>query len=159
MEDFELTVEYRVSSQGNSGINYRSNDVPGTKFAMEGYQNDIDGEDQWSGQNYEERGRKFLAYRGQSVVLKPGAPPEVVKQLGDRAELQKSVSKGDWNKVRIVAKGNLFQHYTNGVLMSEVLDEDQEHRRDAGLLGVQVHVGPPMKIEFRDIKLKRFVKN
>lgn len=153
--DFELKLEYRVSAEGNSGINYRSSEVPGVKWAMRGYQADIDGKDQWSGQNYEERGRTFLAYRGQSVVMKPGAQPEVVKALGDRAELQKAVRKEDWNEVHIVARGGLLRHFTNGVLMSEVRDEDPENRTMKGLLGVQVHTGPPMKIEFRNIRLKR----
>ena len=155
LADFELKLEYRVSSEGNSGINYRSIDVPGVKYAMQGYQDDIDGKDSWSGQNYEERGRQFLAYRGQSVVLKPGAGPVVEKELGDRAELQKKVLKNDWNQVHIIAKGNLLQHFTNGVLMSEVRDDDPEKRKPSGLLGVQVHVGPPMKIEYRNILVKR----
>jgi Domain of Unknown Function (DUF1080) len=153
--DFELKLEYRVSAEGNSGINYRSVEVPDVKWALKGYQDDIDGKDQWSGQNYEERGRTFLAYRGQSVVMKPGAKPELVKSLGDRAELQKKVLKEDWNQVHIIAKGNLMQHFTNGILMSEVLDEDPEKRMMTGLLGVQVHVGPPMKIEYRNIRVKR----
>ncbi len=153
--DFELKLEYRVSAQGNSGINYRSVEVPDMKWALKGYQDDIDGNDQWSGQNYEERGRTFLAYRGQSVVMKPAAKPEIVKILGDRAELQKKVLKDDWNHVHIIAKGNLIQHFTNGVLMSEVCDEDPEKRMMTGLLGVQVHVGPPMKIEYRNIRVKR----
>lgn len=155
--DFELKLEYRVSDHGNSGINYRSVRVadPATKWAMQGYQADIDGQDQWSGQNYEERGRTFLAYRGQSVVLKPGKPPEIAKLLGDRSELQKQVKKNDWNEVHLIIQGHRLRHFTNGVLMSEVLDEDPEKRRASGLLGVQVHVGPPMKIEFRKLRLKR----
>ena len=155
--DFELKLEYRVSDHGNSGINYRSVRVadPATKWAMQGYQADIDGRDQWSGQNYEERGRTFLAYRGQSVVLRPGKPPELVASLGDRAELQKRVRKNDWNEVHLIVQGHRLRHFTNGVLMSEVLDEDPEKRRPSGLLGVQVHVGPPMKIEFRQLRLKR----
>ncbi len=153
--DFELKLEYRVSSEGNSGINYRSIEVPGLKFAMQGYQDDIDGKDAWSGQNYEERGRKFLAYRGQSVLISPDQAPKVTRELGDRAALQTKVLKNDWNQVHIIAKGNLLQHFTNGVLMAEVLDEDTANRKLAGLLGVQVHVGPPMKIEFRKIWVKR----
>lgn len=153
--DFELKLEYRVSAEGNSGINYRSIEVPGVKWAMEGYQDDIDGKDQWSGQNYEERGRTFLAYRGQSVVVPAGGKPEVARELGDRADLQKKILKNGWNQVHIIARGNLLQHYTNGVLMAEVRDEDPEKRRMNGLIGVQVHVGPPMKIEFRNIRLKQ----
>lgn len=152
--NFELKLEYRVSAEGNSGINYRSVEVPDLKWALKGYQDDIDGRDQWSGQNYEERGRTFLAYRGQSVLLPPGGKPVVERELGDRTELQKLVKKEDWNQVQIIAKGNLLRHYTNGTLMSEVRDEDPEKRQAKGLIGVQVHVGPPMKIEFRNIRLK-----
>ncbi len=157
LADFELKLEYRVSDQGNSGINYRSIQVPDpeTKWAMQGYQADIDGQDQWSGQNYEERGRTFLAYRGESVILKPGQKPEIAKALGTREQLQKLVKKNDWNEVHLVIKGNLLQHFTNGTLMSEVRDEDPEKRKASGLLGVQVHVGPPMKIEFRNIRVKK----
>lgn len=156
--DFELVVEYRVSAKGNSGINYRSVDTPDVKWALTGYQADIDGGDRWTGQNYEERGRTFLAYRGQGVVLKPGAKPEVAKEIGTAAELQKSVKKEDWNTYRIVAEGNVMRHFVNSVLMSEVEDLDPGKRVTEGLLGVQVHVGPPMKIEYRKIALKRLGK-
>lgn len=78
-----------------------------------------------------------------------------MKDLGDRAEMQKKVLKNEWNQVHIIARGNRLQHFTNGVLMSEVVDEDPGKRAMAGLLGVQVHVGPPMKIEFRNIRVKR----
>ncbi len=153
--DFELIVEYRVSAKGNSGINYRSVETPDVKWALTGYQADIDGGDKWTGQNYEERGRTFLAYRGQGVVLKPDAKPEIVKEIASAAELQKSVLKEYWNTYRIVVEGNVMRHYVNGVLMSEVEDLDREKRVMEGLLGVQVHVGPPMKIEYRKIALKR----
>lgn len=51
LADLELKLEYRVSDKGNSGINYRCIQVPDpeTKWAMQGYQADIDGQDQWSG--------------------------------------------------------------------------------------------------------------
>ena len=62
-ENFELQVDYRVSAHGNSGVNYRSVLIDTLPFALKGYQADIDGEDNWSGQNYEERGREFLALR------------------------------------------------------------------------------------------------
>jgi hypothetical protein len=152
--DFELVVEYRVSEKGNSGINYRSVETPDLQWALTGYQADIDGGDKWTGQNYEERGRTFLAYRGQGVILKSDSKPEVVKQIGDAAELQKSVKKVDWNTYRIVAEGKVMRHYVNGVLMSEVEDLDPVKHVREGLLGVQVHVGPPMKIEYRSIRLK-----
>lgn len=158
VDDFELIVEYRVSAQGNSGINYRSIETPDLKWSLTGYQADIDDGPRWIGQNYEERGRKFLALRGQSVVLRPGAKPEAVRSLGTAEELQKKVLSEDWNTYRILAKGNKVQHHVNGVLMSEIEDLDPAHRRLSGLLGVQVHVGPPMKIEYRKIELRRLTQ-
>jgi len=155
--DFELVVEYRVSAKGNSGINYRSVKTPDLKWSLTGYQADIDGGDRWTGQNYEERSRKFLAYQGQRVVLKPDAKPELVEELGTKGELQKAVKKEDWNTYRIVAIGNVMQHFVNDVLMSEVEDRDPTKRVMEGLLGVQVHVGPPMKIEYRSIRFKKIV--
>ena len=35
-----------------------------------------------------------------------------------------------------------------------LIDDDAQNRRFDGLLGVQVHVGPPMKIEYRSFRLK-----
>ena len=156
--DFELVVEYRVSAKGNSGINYRSIETPNLKWSLTGYQGDIDGQDRWTGQNYEERGRAFLAYRGQSVVLKPGKKPKLIQTLGDRDKHQKAVTKEDWNSYRIIAKGHSIEHHVNGILMSKVNDLDPAKRIAKGLLGVQVHVGPPMKIEYRRIALKNLTK-
>ena len=59
--DFELKAEYRISPEGNSGVQYRSEEVPDVKYALKGYQADIDGANVYTGQNYEERGRGFLA--------------------------------------------------------------------------------------------------
>ena len=70
--DFELKLEYKISAEGNSGINYRSYEVPGVPWALKGYQSDIDGQGQWNGQNYEERGRTFLALRGQVTRITRG---------------------------------------------------------------------------------------
>jgi len=53
-----------------------------------------------------------------------------------------------------VANGNLLQHYINGQLMSQVEDNDEANRRVQGQLGVQVHVGPPMTVEYRDLRVR-----
>ncbi len=52
--DFELKVQYRISKEGNSGLNYRSEEVEGRRFTLRGYQADLDGADLYSGSNYEE---------------------------------------------------------------------------------------------------------
>lgn len=171
-EDFELKTEFRITENGNSGINYRSEALADIPNALRGYQADIDGKNRYTGQNYEERGRTTLAYRGEAVIVK--GPPnaqqtgsvrdhvknnawtfrEVTRSLGDKDSLQSLINKNDWNTCHIIAKGNRLQHFINGVLMSDVTDNDEANRKLRGLLGVQVHVGPPMKVEYRNIRLK-----
>lgn len=169
--DFELKVEYRVSKNGNSGINYRSEEVKDVPYALKGYQADLDGAQRYTGSNYEERGRTTLASRGEKVVLKPvnnnanslqahiknnhWTPATVTGSLGSMDSLKSHIKNEDWNEYHIIVKGNHMQHYVNGVLMSDVTDEDTVNRKFKGLLGVQVHVGPPMKIEYRNFRLKQ----
>lgn len=159
--DFELKVTYRISAKGNSGVNYRSVRVDSLPYALKGYQADLDGKDKYnlgyprySGQNYEERGRQFLALRGQKTLLENGKPPQVTDSLGSKEELLKHINYDGWNELHIIVKGNDMKHFINGKLMSEVIDNDTVNRKMEGLIGVQVHVGPPMQVEFKDFMLK-----
>lgn len=167
--DFELKLEFRISENGNSGINYRSERLTELPYALRGYQADIDGKNTYTGQNYEERKRTTLAYRGQKTEIQPQDPPGelrdnvernawkgllVVEDLGDRDSLKNLIHAEDWNSMHLIINGNVLQHYVNEILMSEVVDKDPINRSLKGHLGVQVHVGPPMKVEFRDIYLK-----
>ena len=154
-KDFELKVEYRISATGNSGINYRSIEVPGAPWAMRGYQADIDGQNRYTGQNYEERGRTFNALRGQITRIPPGKKAEVIGSLGDAKELESFIRKDDWNTCHLIVRGATLIHILNGHVMSVVIDDDTENRRFDGLLGVQVHVGPPMKVEYRNFRIKK----
>jgi len=152
--DFELKVEYRVSARGNSGINYRSVMVTNGPWAMRGYQADIDGRNQYTGQNYEERGRTFLALRGQVTRLEDGKPPQIIASLGATNDLVSVIKNEEWNECHLIVCGNVMTHILNGRVMSVVVDEDARNRKVDGLLGIQVHVGPPMKIEYRNFRLK-----
>ena len=152
--DFELKVEYRVSAAGNSGINYRSVEVASPAFALKGYQCDIDGANRYTGQNYEERGRTFLAQRGQVTRASAQAKRAIVGTVGDKDALAAGIRANEWNQVHLFVRGNVLTHLVNGRVMSVVIDEDAAARAAAGLIGVQVHVGPPMKIEYRNFLLK-----
>lgn len=154
-KDFELKAEYRISANGNSGINYRSVEVPGVPFGMRGYQADIDGQNRYTGQNYEERGRTFNAMRGQITHIQTGKKAEIIGSVGDIKELESFIKKDDWNEYYLIVRGNIMIHILNGHAMSVVIDDDTEGRRFDGELGVQVHVGPPMKIEYRNFRIKR----
>ena len=78
----------------------------------------------------------------------------MTESLGNIDSLKTHIKSGGWNEVHLVIKGNRLQHFVNGVLMSDVTDNDTANRKMKGLLGVQVHVGPPMKVEYRNIRLK-----
>jgi hypothetical protein len=156
--DFEIKVDYRITSGGNSGINYRSVVVPdavtpANKFAMRGYQFDIDGQNRYTGQNYEEKARLFLATRGQMTHVVGGRKPVLLSSLGDPAALAALITT-DWNAIHLTARGNVLIHSLNGHVMCVVVDDDVPNRMASGLIGVQVHVGGPMKIEYRNWRLK-----
>ena len=153
--DFELKVEYRVSAKGNSGINYRSVSWTNSPHALRGYQSDIDGANKYTGQNYEEKGRTFLALRGDISRVDADGKSRIVGSVGDKDALAAFIKSEDWNEVHLIARGNTMTHLINGHVMSVVVDDDAVNRKYDGLLGVQVHVGPPMKIEYRNFRLKK----
>ncbi len=156
--DFELKVDFRITSGGNSGINYRSVVVadkvtPSNRYAMRGYQCDMDGQRRYTGNNYEEKGRLFLAVRGEVTRVTGKRKPTVLASVGDSDELAKLI-RDDWNTAHIIARGNVLMHHVNGRVMSVTIDDDPQGRAMKGLLGVQVHVGPPMQVRYRNWQLK-----
>jgi 3-keto-disaccharide hydrolase len=158
--DFELKLDYRITADGNSGVNYRSELIPdpvtpANQFAMRGYQCDLDGKKRYPGNNYEEKGRLFLAVRGQVSHVVGGRKPIVLSTFGDPDELATHVTD-DWNAIHLIIRGNTLVHIINNHLMSVVIDDDAPNRPADGLLGVQVHVGPPMKVEYRNLRLKNW---
>ena len=167
--DFELKIEYRMNST-NSGIQFRSTHIPAGatdgsgrggpvqgKWVLKGYQADIDFTNQYTGQIYEERGRTFLALRGQlSTVTAAG----VVQGLGSLQtganDLRGIFNINGWNQVHLIARGNVITQIVNGNVTCVLIDDDAKGRAMKGLLGFQMHTGPPMKIEFRNIWLRQY---
>ena len=156
--DFELKVEYKLTAT-NSGIQLRSVQLPAGgdvgKWVMKGYQADIDYQNQFTGQIYEERGRGFLAMRGQAVYVPNGGRPRVIGNLQQSAdELKAIINKDGWNQVHVIARGNTLTQVLNGAVTSLVIDDDVPNRMMSGLIGFQMHVGDPMRVEFRNVWLK-----
>lgn len=150
--DFELKLQYKIVG-GNSGVQYRSRVIDDAKFIVSGYQADIDSSPKYSGMNYEERARAILAQRGEKVTI--GADgKKAVEKFGSAEELQTKVKNEDWNEYRIVAKGNHLQHFINGVLMSEIIDNQKDKAATSGVIALQAHAGFAMTIQFKDIQLK-----
>ena len=153
LKDFELKLKVRIRN-GNSGIQYRSRDLG--KHVVSGYQAEVDNAPGKAGFLYHEKGRKHLVLVGEKVEIDESQKPKVVGQLAEKKEL---IAKGyyrpkDWNEYRIVARGNHIAHYLNGVQVVDLLDNDPKGRSLEGVLALQIHVGPPMLVEFKDILLK-----
>jgi len=165
--DFELKLQFRMNAT-NSGIQFRSvqlaqgtkmgNQTVQGKWVMKGYQADIDFANAFTGQIYEERGRGFLAMRGQAVYVPDGGgtKPRVIGNLQQSAdELKAIIKQNDWNQVHLIARGNTIIQILNGAVTSVVVDDDTKGRALSGLIGLQMHVGDPMKLEVRNIWLKK----
>lgn len=157
VDNFELRLKYRILN-GNSGIQYRSQLVDPEKFIVGGYQADLEAGKTYSGILYEERGRGILAQRGQRTVIREvnGATKvDVVGSVGASAEIQAGIRDGDWNDYLVIANGNHLMHFINGRMTADVVDEQPAKAAKSGILALQIHVGPPMLVQFRDLTLRR----
>jgi len=157
VDDFILKVKFRISGteRANSGIQYRSQRIGEDKWRLSGYQADIDRSGKYIGITYSEQTKRgILCQRGQKVTLRSKTDKDVEK-VSDPDLLLEKIDMDDWNDMEIMAQGNHFVTKINGHVTSEVIDEDPEKLLNKGLIGLQIHVGPPMKIEFKDMKLKR----
>ncbi len=157
VSNFELEFDYQIGAEGNSGVQYRSKVIDDKDFIVGGYQADIDASMQFAGINYEERGRGILAQRGQRVTIdRDGKKTE--ETFGKAAELGKEIHSGEWNHYKLTANGTKLSHMINGKLMSEVIDSQIGKAAEDGVLAFQIHQGPPMKIQFKNIRLKEIAK-
>ena len=104
---------------------------------------------------YEERGRGILAGRGKKVVIHEDGRLEEVGTTTDERTILDDLKKEDWNEYRIIAQGNRLVHAINGHETIEVVDNQTSKRSMSGLLALQLHAGPPMKVQFKDIQLKK----
>jgi len=161
--DFELKAEIRMSST-NSGIQYRSRMIPpaeglpsgqtGHAWRLAGYQMDMDFDNVYPGQLYEEAGRGFLAERGTITYIAPDGTKGAIGQLKTADELKASFKPGEWNTFHLIARGNTLIHIVNGLVTAVCIDDDLKGRSMAGLIGFQLHAGPPMKLEIRNVAIK-----
>jgi hypothetical protein len=162
----ELTAKFRLipgdeKGFANSGIQYRSRVNQPTEFGpvVSGYQADCEAGQTYTGILYEERGRGILAKRGEKVVItadpeNPKKPKiEVTGSVGESAAIQATVKNGEWIDYKIVAKGNHLQQWINGLQTVDVTDNDPKAATE-GIIALQIHAGPPMTVEFKDLSLK-----
>lgn len=148
--DFELHASFWLHNH-NSGIQYRSKEDQ--KWVMGGYQADMDGQNTYTGMMYEERRRGIVMLPGQKVVLPEQGKPQVTGQVTERAAVKAAI-KPEWNEYVITCKGNHLVQKINGVVTADITDDNPKARAMDGLIGLQLHAGQPMKVQFKDITLK-----
>lgn len=151
VKNFELRVKVKVTPGGNSGLQYRGQTRPDLgEWVVTGYQCDVvPAKDDYNGMLYEERGRRILAHTGEKVIIDPQGQPWVVGKMPIQ-----NFPADQWHDYRILVEGNHHQHWIDGVQTVDVIDLDEKGRAIEGVIAVQVHVGPAMKIQYKDFFVK-----
>jgi len=164
LKDFILKIRFRIQN-GNSGIQYRSKEFD--KWRVGGYQAAVCNGVPAVGFLYHEGGRGGLVNVGDFVVIDKDGKKDVVGKVADKDALIKAgyYKDKDWNEYIIIAQGNYLRQYLNGYPTIALIDEDRladpkdpNDRKGAareGILALQTHAGPPMVVEFKDIRLKQ----
>jgi hypothetical protein len=150
--DFELTCDFKLSAAANSGIQIRSETRP--NWDTYGYQADMTGDGNLVGYVYHHK-RGLIAARGEEVTIAADGTRNA-RALGDAAELLKAFKKGEWNQYRIVCRGPEIVLHVNGLLMCRITDNDASTAAKSGIIALQMHPGPPMKVQFKNLQLKEF---
>ncbi|NQU24910.1 MAG: DUF1080 domain-containing protein [Candidatus Nealsonbacteria bacterium] len=147
--DFELRLSYRIVV-GNSGIQFRSREIP--NWDTRGYQADLEAGPTWSGALFE-HARGGIAMRGTKVVIAADGTKQVTK-VADSNELQKKIKPNEWNEYRVIARGPEITLSINGVVMAQATDRDAKQAARDGVIALQMHPGPPMTVQFKDLRIK-----
>lgn len=135
--DFELRLRARLVGAGkNAGVQFRSRRIPNHHEVI-GYQCDMgvmSGKSIWGALYDESRRRKFLA-------------------VGDGAKIKKIFKPGDWNELVIRCQGPRIQIWLNGHQTVDYTEADNKISR-RGIIGLQIHGGPPAEASYKDIRIK-----
>ena len=161
--DFELRCLFKIESEspkgGNSGIQYRSKAYGEEgQHRISGYQADIDATMRFMGILFEERGRKILCQRGQNVEITEAGKKNVVGRTGEEADIVAAIDPAGWNEYVIRAQGNHITQSINGQVTAELTDNEEAKAAPSGLLSFQIHVGPPMRVQFKNIRIKNLAE-
>lgn len=149
VKNFELRAKVKVTGN-NSGIQYRSKELPENgKWSVGGYQCDIHPNAPYNAMIYHERGRGIVVQNGQSVVVDPEARKWLVAERDPVA-----VDTEQWHEYTIIAKGNHITHLLDDQMTIELSDYDKEGRSLEGIIAFQVHRGPAMEVQIKDVRLK-----
>ena len=157
MADFELKLKSRVRGEGaiNNGFQFRSK-LMDNGWDIAGYQVDnnlnVGGVSPWLVRLYHEHGRHDLALRGQRTTFDANgkATKEVIKHAAGEAWFKLE----EWHEYHLICVGNKLTLKVDDRLAAEVIDNDPKWFAAAGILGLQLHSGPPTVAQFKDIRVK-----
>ncbi|MBQ3333565.1 MAG: DUF1080 domain-containing protein [Thermoguttaceae bacterium] len=156
ISNFILRFDCRISAEGNSGLQFRSIELPdGAPWQLSGYQADIDGAAFYFGALYrfEEYRRGFISARGEFNAILPGGGINTVENFADGEQLKAAVKIGEWNSYEVIAVGPYIETRINGVAAARAVDLDTE-RPSGKILGFQCHAGTPMEVKIRNARIK-----
>lgn len=151
--DFELSLDFKLSpnvNKSNSGVQVRSERRP--DWDTFGYQADMTATGHLTGFVYH-HSRGLIAARGERVTITSAGEREVQK-LSALESVHAAFKVGEWNHYRIVCDGPDITLYLNGVLVCAFSDHDPKQARSKGIIALQMHPGPPMRVQFMNIVLK-----
>ena len=150
VKDVEISATVRVIGDNNSGIQYRSRELPEIgPWAITGYQCDIHPAIEHTGMTYEEKGRGIFGLNGKNVMIDPEGARWL---LWEHEPVEVDLS--EWNEFTIIAKGNHLVHKVNGETTSELIDHDEKGRALDGLLAIQLHRGNANRVEIKSLSIK-----
>jgi hypothetical protein len=155
LSDFELKLTFRMRSTNspavNGGFQFRSRRLPNGDVA--GYQVDNNYLQPWKARLYDEFGRHDLALQGERTVFdRDGSKHTEKLTLEPGAD---DFRLDEWHEYHLTAQGRKLSLRVNGKLIAEVTDNDEDSYEALGLLAMQLHTGPPMKVQFKNMLLKR----
>ncbi len=156
IRNFDLRVKVKITEGGNSGLQYRGKsqtEIGPPDLGLDivtGYQCDVVANNpNYNGMLYEEKGRRILSHTGEKVIIDADGQPWVVGSMP-----VKEFAAGEWHDYRVLVQGNHHQHWIDGHMTADLIDFDEQGRALEGVLAVQVHVGPPMTVQYKDFKLR-----
>jgi hypothetical protein len=153
VDNFVLRARVRLEGANNSGIQYRSKIRPDLgEYVVSGYQCDIHPTAENNGMLYEEKGRGIMAFHGQSAVILPNGDRKLAETV---VEKPADANLPKWHTYTIIARGNRLEHKINGKTVGVIVDHEKDARAMSGVLAFQIHRGPAMKVQIKDVMLRR----
>ena len=157
--DFELRYSWKmVTPDGNSGVQFRSKIDNAKMLHVGGYQADIDATNSYTGIIYDESGvaggRQIMSKRGEKTVWDAENKRTATPLEKSDADIKKAIKPvGEWNDCVVNAVGNHIVYSINGTVTTDMTDNSPKACKD-GVIGLQMHGGYTMTIQFKDLKIK-----